>query len=66
MKMFPVLRKWRVKESAVMTAEEVPVYCKCRIPELPVEKLIECIGFHFSSLVQTLNSRAISDTNLAT
>ena len=49
-----------------MTAEEVPVYCKCRIPELPVEKLIECIGFHFSSLVQKLNSRAISNTNLAT
>ena len=43
MKMFPVLRKWRVKKSAVKTA--VPVYCKYRIPELPGEKLIECTGF---------------------
>ena len=50
--MFPVLRKWRVKKSAVKTAKEVPVYCKCRMPELPGEKLIECTGFQFSSLVQ--------------
>ena len=42
MKMFPVLRKRRVKKIAVKTTEEVPVYCKCRMPELPGEKLIEC------------------------
>ena len=42
MKMFPVLRKQRVKKIAVKTTEEVPVYCKCRMPELPGEKLIEC------------------------
>ena len=42
MKMFPVLRKRRVKKSAVKTTEEVQVYCKCRMPELPGEQLIEC------------------------
>ena len=39
MKMFPVLRKRRVKKSAVKTTEEVQVYCKCRMPELPGEQL---------------------------
>ena len=42
MKMFPVLRKRRVKTSAVKTTEEVQVYCKLRIPELTGEQLIEC------------------------
>ena len=42
MKMFPVLRKRRVKKSAVKTTEEVQVYCKCRMPELPGEQLIKC------------------------
>ena len=36
------LQKWRVKKSAVKTTEEVQVYCKCRMPELPGEQLIEC------------------------
>ena len=30
------------KTIAVKTTEEVPVYCKYRMPELPGKKLIEC------------------------
>ena len=42
MEMFPVVRKRRVKKSSVKTVEQVPVYCKCRMPELPGERMIEC------------------------
>ena len=42
MEMFPVIRKRRVKNSTVKATEAVPVYCKCRMPEMPGEHLIEC------------------------
>ena len=41
MEMFPVIRKRRVKNSRVKATEAVPVYCKCRMPEMPGEHLIE-------------------------
>ena len=42
MQMFLVIKKQRVKKSSVKTTEVIPVYCKCRMPELPGEHLIEC------------------------
>ena len=42
MAMFPVNRKRRVKKSPVKTSDEVPVYCKCRMPEQPGDSMIEC------------------------
>ena len=42
MEMFPVIRQGRVKNSTVKATEAVPVYCKCRMPEMPGEHLIEC------------------------
>ena len=55
MRMFPVIRKRRVKKSAVKSTEQVPVYCKCRMPELPGERMIECTDckewYHLDSCV---------------
>ena len=42
MEMFPVSRKRRMKKSLVKSTEEIPVYCKCRMPELPGDHMIEC------------------------
>jgi len=41
--MFPVSRKRRVK-SLVRSTEEIPVYCKCRMPELPGDHMIESLN----------------------
>ena len=41
MEMFPVNRKHRVKKSLVKSTEEIPVYCNCRMPELPGDHMIE-------------------------
>ena len=42
MQMFPVIKKRRTKTSSVKKTQAVPVYCKCRMPELPNENMIEC------------------------
>ena len=40
--MFPVKRMRR--GTKVKTTEQIPVYCSCRMPELPQTKWIECSG----------------------
>ena len=35
-------RPFSMKKSSVKTAGGVQVYCKCRMPELPGEQIIEC------------------------
>ena len=39
--MFPVMKKRRTG-SRVKSVEEIPVYCVCRMPDLPNSKWIEC------------------------
>ena len=40
--MFPYNKLRRATELTVKSVEEVPVYCICRMPELPNTKWIEC------------------------
>ncbi len=40
MQMFPVTK--RMKKCSVKAIEEVNVYCKCTMPELPGEHMIQC------------------------
>ncbi len=55
MRMFRVLRKCGVKKSSVKTIQEVAVYCKCRMPQLPGDHMIECTKckewFHIDTCV---------------
>ena len=46
MEMFPVIRKRRVKNSTAKATEAVSVYCKCRMPEMPVKHLITLTHIH--------------------
>ena len=42
MEMFPYSKLRRATESSIKLAEGVPIYCECRMPELPDTKWIEC------------------------
>ena len=52
--MFPVIRKRGVKKSSMKSTEQVPVYCKCRMPELPGERMIECVLIAESGMTWTV------------
>ena len=58
--MFPVKRRRRMKKSSVRAFEEVKIYCKCRMPELPGHEMIQCITckewFHIDTCISVPNS----------
>jgi len=61
--MFPYSKLRRATESTVKSVDEVPVYCVCRMPELPNTHWIECSGckrwYHTESCIN-VPSKALS------
>ena len=60
MQMIPVKRRRRMKTSSVKAIEEVKVYCKCRMPEVPDECMIQCTickdWFHIGTCISVPSS----------
>ena len=64
--MFPYSKLIWATESTVKSVDEVPVYCICRMPELPNTSWIECSGckrwYHTDSCINVPRTALSSNT----
>ena len=65
--MFPYSKLRQATESTVKSVDEVPVYCVCRIPELPNTHWIECSGckrwYHTESCINVPSTVLSTNTS---